>query len=425
MTWVIIVLSVLFMAAGAPLAYVVGATSVLGFVATEMTRYLAVLPQRVFSQIDVFALMAMCLFITTGEIMNRTGVTKALVDFAMCLVGRFRGGLGYVNVLTSVFFAGISGSAVADAAALSKTLVPAMLQKGYPRSYAAAITVAGSIIGPIIPPSIILIFYGALMQVSIGGLLAAGILPGLLLGVSLMIANWIFARRHHHPGGRHEVIPPFFPTLLRAVPALMLPVIIVGGIVLGVVTPTEAAALAVVASIAAGSFYGGVNVRVVVLSLKRTAILSGSIFMVMAAAACAAWIGALEQWPQALASLVTQFELSKMGLLLMVNLLFFIAGTIMEPPMCLALLVPLLGPPCVAQGVDPIHLGIVLCLNMTLGLATPPVGGSLVVVSAITGENFWSLCGAVIPFIVVEGIVLLVLILIPEIALVVPRYFGF
>jgi TRAP-type C4-dicarboxylate transport system permease large subunit len=168
-----------------------------------------------------------------------------------------------------------------------------------------------------------------------------------------------------------------------------------------------------------------VNVRVVVLSLKRTAILSGSIFMVMAAAACAAWIGALEQWPQALASLVTQFELSKMGLLLMVNLLFFIAGTIMEPPMCLALLVPLLGPPCVAQGVDPIHLGIVLCLNMTLGLATPPVGGSLVVVSAITGENFWSLCGAVIPFIVVEGIVLLVLILIPEIALVVPRYFGF
>jgi tripartite ATP-independent transporter DctM subunit len=324
-----------------------------------------------------------------------------------------------------VFFAGISGSAVADAAALSKTLVPAMLQKGYPRPYAAAITVAGSIIGPIIPPSIILIFYGALMQVSIGGLLAAGILPGLLLGVALMIANWIFARRHHHPGGRHEVIPPFFPTLFRAVPALTLPVIIVGGIVLGVVTPTEAAALAVVASIAAGAFYGGVNVRTVVLSLKRTAILSGSIFMVMAAAACAAWIGALEQWPEALASLVTQFEFSKMGLLLTVNLLFFIAGTVMEPPMCLALLVPLLGPPCMAQGVDPIHLGIVLCLNMTLGLATPPVGGSLVVVSAITGENYWSLCGAVIPFIVVEGIVLLVLILIPEISLVIPRYFGF
>ncbi len=413
------------MAAGAPLAYVVGASSVLGFVAVEKTRFLAVLPQRVFSQIDVFALMAMCLFITTGDIMNRTGVTKALVDFAMSLVGRLRGGLGYVNVLTSVFFAGISGSATADAAALSNTLVPAMLQKGYPRSYAAALTVAGAMIGPIIPPSIILIFYGALMQVSIGGLLAAGILPGFLLGVSLMIANWFFARRHHHPGGRHETIPPFFPTLFRAVPALMLPVIIVGGIVVGVVTPTEAAALAVVASIAAGMFYGGLNVRIVVLSLKRTAILSGSIFIIMAAAACAAWIGALQEWPQALASLVNRFDLSGLGLLLVVNLVFVIAGTIMEPPMCLALLVPLLGPPCVAQGVDPIHLGIVLCLNMTLGLASPPVGGTLVVVSAITGENFWSLCVAVLPFLLVETIVLLVLILVPEISLVIPRYFGF
>jgi tripartite ATP-independent transporter DctM subunit len=423
--WVIILLTILFMAAGAPLAYVVGASSVLGFVATDKVRYLAVLPQRVFSQIDVFALMAMCLFITTGEIMNRTGVTKALVDFAMSLVGRLRGGLGYVNVLTSVFFAGISGSAVADAAALSNTLVPAMLQKGYPRSYAAAITVAGSIIGPIIPPSIILIFYGALMQVSIGGLLAAGILPGFLLGASLMIANGYFARRHHHPGGRHETVPPFFPVLFRAGPALMLPVIIVGGIVVGVVTPSEAAALAVVASIAAGMFYGGVNVPVVVISLKRTAVLSGSIFMVMAAAACAAWISALQEWPQALASLVTRFELSGMWLLLMVNLLFVIAGTVMEPPMCLALLVPLLGPPCVAQGVDPIHLGIVLCLNMTLGLASPPVGGSLVVVSAITGEDFWRLCGAVMPFLVVETLVLLILILVPEISLVVPRYFGY
>ena len=425
LVWAIIILSVLFMLAGAPLAYVVGASSVLGFVAAEKIRYLAVLPQRVFSQIDVFALMAMCLFITTGEIMNRSGVTKALVDFAMSLVGRLRGGLGYVNVLTSIFFAGISGSATADAAALSNTLVPAMLQKGYPRPYAAAITVAGSIIGPIIPPSIILIFYGALMQVSIGGLLAAGFLPGLLLGGSLLIANWYFARRHHHPGGPQEIVPPFFPTLFRAGPALMLPVIIVGGIVVGVVTPSEAAALAVVASIAAGAFYGGVNTRVFAISMKRTAVLSGSIFMVMAAAACAAWIGALLQWPQALASLVTRFELTGTWLLLTVNLLFVIAGTIMEPPMCLALLVPLLGPPCVAQGVDPIHLGIVLCLNMTLGLASPPVGGSLVVVSAITGEDFWRLCGAVMPFLVVETLVLLVLILVPEISLVVPRYFGY
>lgn len=424
LTWLLAILTILGLAAGAPLAYIVGASGVLAFVATDQMRYLAVLPQRIFSQIDSFSLMAMCLFITTGEIMNRTGVTKALVDFSMCLVGRFRGGLGYVNVLTSVFFAGVSGSAVADAAALSNTLVPAMVQKGYPRSYAAAITVAGSIIGPILPPSIILIFYGALMQVSIGGLLAAGVLPGFLLGLALMIGNYIFARRQHHPGGRNEASPPFFPTLFRAIPALMLPVIILGGIVVGVVTPTEAAALAVSAAIVAGFFYGGVDLSKVIESLRRTAILSGSIFMIMAAAACAAWIGALQGWPESLASLVQQFQFPTWGFLLMVNFVFIVAGTVMEPPMCLALLVPLLGPACVVSGVHPIHLGIVLCLNMTLGLASPPVGGSLAVVAAITGEDYWSLCRAVVPFLVVEGIVLLVLIFVPEISLVLPRYFG-
>jgi TRAP-type transport system large permease protein len=424
LTWLLAILTILGLAAGAPLAYIVGASGVLAFVATDQMRYLAVLPQRIFSQIDSFSLMAMCLFITTGEIMNRTGVTKALVDFSMCLVGRFRGGLGYVNVLTSVFFAGVSGSAVADAAALSNTLVPAMVQKGYPRSYAAAITVAGSIIGPILPPSIILIFYGALMQVSIGGLLAAGVLPGFLLGLALMIGNYIFARRQHHPGGRNEASPPFFPTLFRAIPALMLPVIILGGIVIGVVTPTEAAALAVSAAIVAGFFYGGVNLSKVIESFRRTAILSGSIFMIMAAAACAAWIGALQGWPESLASLVQQFQFPTWGFLLMVNFVFIVAGTVMEPPMCLALLVPLLGPACVVSGVHPIHLGIVLCLNMTLGLASPPVGGSLAVVAAITGEDYWSLCRAVVPFLVVEGIVLLVLIFVPEISLVLPRYFG-
>ncbi|MEW6266923.1 MAG: TRAP transporter large permease [Thermodesulfobacteriota bacterium] len=424
MTWVLVILTILGIAAGAALAYVVGAAGVLAFVVTDQVRYLAVLPQRIFSQIDIFSLMAMCLFITTGEIMNRTGVTKALVDFSMCLVGRFRGGLGYVNVLTAVFFAGVSGSAVADAAALSSTLVPAMVLKGYPRPYAAAITVAGSIIGPIIPPSIILIFYGALMQVSIGGLLAAGVLPGLLLGVALMVGNFIFARRQHHPGGRGEAPLPFLPTLFRATPALMLPVIILGGIVVGVVTPTEAAALAVAAAVGAGFFYGGASLPMIVHSLRRTAILSGSIFMIMAAAACAAWIGALQGWPETLASLVQQFQLPWWGFLLVVNVVFIVAGTVMEPPMCLALLVPLLGPACVASGVHPIHLGIVLCLNMTLGLASPPVGGSLAVVAAVTGEDYWSLCRAMVPFLVVEGLVLLVLIFIPEISLVLPRYFG-
>ena len=199
MIWLILIGAVAFLASGAALAYVVGASAVLTFLAVDKVRFLAVLPQRIFSQLDVFALMAMSLFILTGEIMNRMGLTRVLVDFSMTLVGRFKGGLGHVNVLTSVFFAGVSGSAVADAAALSNTLVPAMREQGYTNRYAGAITAASAIIGPIIPPSIILIFYGALMQVSIGGLFAAGIIPGLVLAAALIAANAFIANKYNHP----------------------------------------------------------------------------------------------------------------------------------------------------------------------------------------------------------------------------------
>ena len=425
MIWVVALLGVLFLASGAALAYVIGAAGVLAFLASENARYLAILPQRIFSQLDVFALMAMALFIMTGEVMNRTGVTRHLINFSMCLVGRFKGGLGHVNILTSVFFAGVSGSAVADAAALSNTLVPAMREQGYTNRYAGAITAASSIIGPIIPPSIILIFYGALMQTSIGALFAAGIVPGLLLAASLMAANTFFAHRRGHPGGRETDIPRFFPTLRLAAPALLLPVIILGGIVFGVVTPTEAAALAVFAALGAGFYYGGVNGRTIYQCLERTAVLTGSIFMVMAAAAIAAWIGSLEQWPQQIARLVTESGLTGTQFLLIVNLFFLGAGMIMDVPMALALLVPLFGPACLAQGVDPTHLGIILCLNLTMGLITPPLGGCLIIVSTISEENYWTLARATLPFILVEVAVLFVLTFFPGLSLYLPRLLGF
>jgi tripartite ATP-independent transporter DctM subunit len=425
MIWLLLTLAGLFLAAGTALAYVVGSLGIFTFWLTDNARYLAILPQRIFSQIDVFALMAMVLFILTGEIMNRTGVTNKLVQFSMSMVGRFKGGLGHVNILTSVFFAGVSGSAVADAAALTNTLVPAMRKQGYTNRYAGAITAASAIIGPIIPPSIILIFYGALMQVSIGGLFAAGIIPGLVLATALLIANSIFAHRYNHPGGKSDSLPPFFKSFRQALPALMLPVIILGGIVFGVVTPSEAAALAVVAALAAGAFYGGVNADVFFKSLARTAMLSGSIFIIIAAAACTAWIGSLEQWPQRIATLVTASGLDGIPFLLLVNLIFLIAGMFMDVPMALALLVPLFGPVCIAQGVDPIHLGIMLCLNLTMGLSTPPLGGCLIIVSAISGENYWKLAQAILPFMLVEVCVLLLIALVPEISLYLPRILGF
>lgn len=425
MVWLVAILAILFLVCGTALAYVVGAAAVMIFIASDNIRYLAVLPQRIFSQLDVFALMAMVLFIMTGEVMNRTGVTRYLIEFSMALVGRFKGGLGHVNILTSIFFAGVSGSAVADAAALSNTLIPAMREQGYTNRYAGAITAASSVIGPIIPPSIILIFYGAWMQVSIGGLFAAGIVPGLLLGLALVIANSIFAHRQNHPGGRGTRVPPLGASFLKSIPALMLPSIILGGIVFGIATPTEAAGVAVAAALLAGSFYGGVSFKVIWLCIERTAILTGSIFMVLAAAACAAYVGSLEQWPQQIARLATESGVTGISFLLLINLIFLIAGMFMDVPMALALLVPLFGPAAVAQGVDPIHLGIILCLNLTMGLITPPLGGCLIVVSAISEENYWKLAGATLPFIIVEIIVLLVITLFPSISLFLPGLLGF
>jgi len=425
LVWLVIIPSALFLIAGSALAYVFGAAAVLSFIAVDKVRFLAILPQRIFSQLDVFALMAMVLFMMVGEVMNRMGVTKHLIDFSMCLVGRFKGGLGHVNIMTSVFFAGVSGSAVADAAALSNTLVPAMRQQGYTNRYAGAVTAASSIIGPIIPPSIILIFYGALMQTSIGGLFAAGILPGLVLAGALMLANAVFAHRQNHPGGRDAAIPPFLRTLRRALPALMLPLVILGGIVLGVVTPTEAGALAVAAALAAGTIYGGMSWRAFYQSMERTAVLAGSIFLIMAAAACVAYIGSLQQWPQEIARLATESGLTGIRFLLLVNLFFLAAGMVMDIPMALALLVPLFGPACLAQGVHPIHLGIILCLNLTMGLITPPLGACLIVVSAVSGENYWILAKATLPFILVEIMVLLLITLVPSVSLYLPRWFGF
>lgn len=421
MVWFVIIPSVLFLIAGSALAYVFGAAAVLSFVAVGKSQFIAILPQRIYSQLDVFALMAMVLFMLVGEIMSRMGVTKYLIDFSMCLVGRFRGGLGHVNIMTSVFFAGVSGSAVADAAALSNALVPAMREQGYTNRYAGAVTAASSIIGPIIPPSIILIFYGALMQASIGGLFAAGVIPGLILAAALMAANAVLAHRQHHPGGRKEDVPPVFSTLRRALPALMLPLIILGGIVLGVVTPTEAAGVAVVAALAAGAYYGGLSIKSLYMSMERTVVLTGSIFLVIAAASCVGYVGSLQQWPQQIAALANESGLTGVKFLLLVNLIFLAAGMIMDIPMALALLVPLFGPACLAQGVDPVHLGIVLCLNLTMGLVTPPIGACLIVVSAVTGENYWSLARATLPFIWVEILVLVFIILVPEVSLFLPK----
>lgn len=424
MIWLVPTAALVLLLSGAALAWVIGGAAVLAFFATDNARYLAILPQKIFSQIDVFSLMAMPLFILAGELMNRGGVTRVLIDLSMALVGRLRGGLGHVNIMTSVFFAGISGSAIADAAALSNTLVPAMKERGYSATYAGAITAASAVIGPIVPPSIILIFYGAIMQTSVAALFIAGILPGLLLAVALFVTNVIAARVGNHPRLSPGEAPPLVATALRALPALSLPVIIVGGIVLGWMTPTEAAAVAVVAAYSAGRVYEGISFDDVGEALSRTAMLTGSIFMILVAVAALGHLAALERVPQAIASGVTDLGLGPLEFMLVMNIIFILGGMVLDIPVALALLVPLLAPVALAQGADPTHLGIVICFNLCIGLVSPPLGGCLLVVSTVTKVNYWRLAAAVMPFVIVEIIVLGILIAVPEISLALPRALG-
>lgn len=421
----IVVGATLLLLSGAVLSHIIGAASVLSFIALERDRFLAAAPQRIIANIDVFSLMSMPLFILAGEIMNRSGVTRALLDFAMAVAARLKGGLGHVNILTSVFFAGISGSATADAAAVSNTLVPAMNRAGYPPAYAAAITAASSIIGPIIPPSIIMIFYGALVQTSVTALFVAGIVPGLLLAVVLFAANFVMAHRYDHPAGERVDPRELVRRFVRALPALAIPMVIMGGIVFGLMTPTEAAAVAVVCAMVCGVIYRELTLPDVAQSFVRTAVLSGSIYMLLAAVSIFAYLAGLEQIPRYIAGWIEAANLEGVGYLLLLNAIFLLAGMFLEVPVALALFVPLLVPPALELGADPIHLGIIIVLNLSLGMVTPPLGAALLVVSSVTRIPYWSVARAALPFLVVQLGLLLVLTLVPEITLFLPRALGF
>ncbi|GJL96144.1 MAG: transporter [Hyphococcus sp.] len=420
----VIGLVAVFAAAGVGLSYALGASAVIAYFISDSSKFLSIAPQRIFSQVDVFAIMAMPLFILAGELMNRSGVTRALIDFSMLLLGRLRGGLGHVNILTSVFFAGISGSAAADAAALSNTFVPQMERHGYDRQYAGAITAASSVIGPIIPPSIIMILYGAIMSTDVAALFAAGVVPGLLLASALFITNAIIAAREGHPGGAADDTPPLIPTLKRALPALLLPIIILGGIVFGVTTPIEAGALACVAASVIGLTSGELSWRSIFDGVERTAVLTGSIFMIIAAASLLSYLIVLHQIPDDIAGFVQSINLTGFAFILLLMLTFLFLGMGFDFLLGLTVIAPLLVPIAVAQGSHPVALGVLICLNLAIGLITPPLGGAILMVSTITGEGYWGLCRRILPFVIAELAVLLLIAVFPELSLALPRALG-
>ena len=404
---------------GVALAWALGATGILLYPATGYDTYLQALPRRIFSQMDVFALMAMPLFILVGELMNRLKVTDVLIRFSMLLVGKSKGGLGHVNIATSLFFAGVSGSAMADAAALSTTLVPSMREKGYSAEYAGAITAASSMIGPIIPPSIILIFYGAIMGVDVATLFAAAVVPGLLLALTLFLANAIFARIENHP--REDGRPPFVETVLRALPALLMPAIVIAGIVFGLVTPTEAGALAVVAVMAASFLLGTLTMTAVRDSFIQAAKLTGVIFSLLVSAAAINFLAALSGLPELVGEWASSLNLSLPGFVILMLAVFLVCGMFLDTQVALVLVAPILAPAAYALGGDPVHLGIVICLTISLGLITPPIGGAILVVTSVTGTPYGRLMRATLPFVIVEFLLILFFALCPEVVMALPR----
>jgi tripartite ATP-independent transporter DctM subunit len=417
----LIALGTWFILAGTEYAYFIGGLGILLLVMLGLGGHVWLLPQSVFSRLDVFTLMALPMFILAAEIMNRGQVTGELVGFAMRLTGRTPGALGNVNVMTAIFFGGVSGSAIADAAALGSTMIPVMRERGYTPSYAAALTASAAIIGPIIPPSIILILYGALLEVDIAALFAGGIVPGLLIGLFLMIANTVLALRNGHPQGDPFSLDALLRALPRALPALSLPVIILGGVVFGLVTPTEAGAVAVVAALLAAQVYRPLGWAGLKQAFTSAALLTGAMLVLMATAGLISYLSAITGFAQGLSDLLQATGFVGLPYLGLVLLVLIVAGMFTGVRLSLFVIVPLVVPAAVAQGFDPVHLGIVICLTLTIGLVTPPFGPVLLVTSAVSGIPVGVFLKTTMAFTALTLGTLVLLVLVPDLVLAIPR----
>ena len=412
---------------GMPIGFAIGFAGLAGLVDMGGDKFLAVGPSKIFNGLNIFPFLAMPFFILAGEIMNHIGITSRLVNLANVLVGRFRGGLAHTNMLASVFFAGLTGAATADAAAFGKTLVPAMVNQGYRRDYACAVTAAGSIIGPTIPPSGLMVVYGSLMGVSIGGLFAAGILPGLLICGVCMIVIALGARRNNLPkadvaGGLREI----WATFVSSFTALLMPVIILGGILGGIVTPTEAASIAVGYALLLGIFvYRCLTWSDIYGMLVRTARITGVIFVIIAFAGMLGWWLSFERIPQAIASGVLAISENRYVVILLIIGILLAIGMVMDITAILIILAPVMVPLTEQIGMNPMHAGIVFVLALNISLMTPPVGACLFVLASVTGEKLEAIARALWPFLLAEVAVLFLIAYWPGLTLFIPRLLGF
>ncbi len=419
-----LVLLLVFLAMGLPLAFALGAMSVVYLYFSDIT--IALLAQRMTAAVDSFLILAIPFFYLAGELMNACRLTDRIVAMAKALVGHISGGLAQVNIFASMLFAGMSGSATADTAALGSVLIPAMKKEGYPAPFAAAVTVASAMVGPIIPPSIAMVIYAALADVSVGRLLLAGILPGLTIIATQMVFTWFLARWRGYPRYERAPVPEMAKAVWRGGPAVLFPVIIVGGILSGVFTPTEAAAVAVLYGLLLGVLvYRNVGPAQLWHTLANVSLASARILLIIAAAAAFSWIMVREQVPQSIAAGLATLSSDPTVILLVMVALLLLVGLFMVASSAEIVLTPILVPVVVSFGIDPVHFGVLMVFSLIIGGGTPPVGVLLFVAQDIAKISFGDMVRAMLPYYVPLFVAVLLIALFPDLSLWLPnQVFG-
>ena len=415
------------MAIGLPIAILMGGAGLLALVVEGKLSLLSV-PQRFFNGINSFPLMAVPFFILAADLMSAAGITTSILRFTNNLVGHIRGGLGHVNVLTNMIFAGISGSALADAAGPGAIMMRMMWRAGYDRYYAAGLSAATATIGPIIPPSIIMVIYAITdSRVTVAGLFLAGVVPGVMLGISLAITNHIICIRR---GYDYRTLKASWGERLRsfwhALPALLMPVIIIGGILSGVFTATESAAVAVVYALFVGLFVTKrLNGQLIARVFLQSSLVTSAALLIVAMASLFAWLLTILQVPQDIAKEIGGFTTNPLAIMFIVALFVLICGFFIDTLPAVIILVPVLAPLTDQFGINPLYFAMAVVLNLTIGLITPPVGGVLFVMTSVSRLKFEGISRAIVPMVIAEIAVLLLIILFPALSLTVPGLFGY
>lgn len=423
---VLLVTFTLFIVLGMPIAFAIGIASLLALLTQNVP--LILIAHYMFAGVDSFVLCAIPMFVLAGEIMLQGGMTRSLTDFSDILVGKIRGGLGHTNIMASIFFAGITGSATADTTAIGSILIPAMSGKGYSRAYSTAVTIASSVIGPIIPPSLTFVIYAlAVGNVSIGGLFLAGILPGVLTGIGLMVINYSISRKRLY---EKRTTPYRWPEILKIVRqsgvVLVMPLLIVIGVISGAYTATESAAAAsAYALVVCILIFGSLKIKDLGQIFFNSAKVSSIMFLLLATSNIFSYVLATENVPQLLADTLHGVTSSPFIFLLILNLMLLIIGCVVDLFPAIFIFGPIFAPVAASYGIEPLHFGLIFCVNLLVGLNTPPVGSGLFIGAAIGNVRLEELISEVTPFILMEFIVLLGITYIPALTLAIPKMAGF